>query len=301
VKILLTGGLGFIGKNFLIGRPKNWQVTSLDLVSDPAFEKKVLNTKFYQVDLTNVSALKKVAGKIKSKFDACLYLAANGDPALSVPDPLWDLRMTTETLINVVGAFDISKLIYLSSGAVYDGNKGLIHPHSLVDPKLPYAISHKAAEEYTRFFKSSGKVNDYVVIRFFGAYGPHEPKRKIYSNLVKAFGLRHESEFTIRGDGKNLIDAMEVSDAVAGLAKVIQAKKANLTIDFCKGEHPTITQLVRRAAETFDQKVKIKYEGRVPEYNNFYASNREFEKIFGFRPKISLEQGLKRLYRFYNE
>jgi len=291
MKILLTGGLGFIGKNFLLHRPRDWQVFALDIVEDNQFQKIIKNAKFFKINLTDDIKVKRLAQKLPS-FDVCLHLAANGDPALSVPDPLWDLRSTTETLVNICQNFKIKKMIYLSSGAVYNGNRGLVTPKTTVDPILPYAISHLAAEWYTRYLQ---KDKEYVVIRFFGAYGPYEPPRKIYTKLVKDFAIERRNEFVIRGNGQNLIDAMYVQDAIAGFVKVIKSQKANLTIDFCKGDHPNINHLVKEAAEIFNIKVKIKHEGQVPEYNQFYASPTEFQRLFGFKAKISLEEGLMKL------
>ena len=294
MKILLTGGLGFIGKNFLLHRPSDWQVFALDKTEDKNFQKKIKNAKFFKVELMDKNMVRILAKKMPN-FDACLHLAANGDPALSVADPLWDLRSTTETLINVGVNFDIKKLIYLSSGAVYDGSRGLISKRTVVNPLLPYAISHLAAENYCQYFQKSGKIKEYLIIRFFGAYGPYEPSRKIYTNLVKAFGVKKQREFIIRGNGKNLIDAMFIEDAVKGIVAAISSKKTNLTVDFCKGDHPTVNQLVQGATSVFNIKFGIKHHGQVPEYNQFYASPKEFEKLFGFRPEISFDEGLKKL------
>ena len=294
MKILLTGGLGFIGKNFLLHRPSDWQVFALDKTEDKNFQKKIKNAKFFKVELMDKNMVRILAKKMPN-FDVCLHLAANGDPALSVADPLWDLRSTTETLINVGVNFDIKKLIYLSSGAVYDGSRGLISKRTVVNPLLPYAISHLAAENYCQYFQKSGKIKEYLIIRFFGAYGPYEPSRKIYTNLVKAFGVKKQREFIVRGNGKNLIDAMFIEDAVKGIVAAISSKKTNLTVDFCKGDHPTVNQLVQGAASVFNIKVGIKHHGQVPEYNQFYASPKEFEKLFGFRPEISFDEGLKKL------
>src|SRR3972149_2921912 len=294
MKILLTGGLGFIGKNFLLHRPSDWQVFALDKTEDKNFQKKIKNAKFFKVELMDKNMVRILAKKMPN-FDVCLHLAANGDPALSVADPLWDLRSTTETLINVGVNFDIKKLIYLSSGAVYDGSRGLISKRRVVNPLLPYAISHLAAENYCQYFQKSGKIKEYLIIRFFGAYGPYEPSRKIYTNLVKAFGVKKQREFIIRGNGKNLIDAMFIEDAVKGIVAAISSKKTNLTVDFCKGDHPTVNQLVQGATSVFNIKFGIKHHGQVPEYNQFYASPKEFEKLFGFRPEISFDEGLKKL------
>lgn len=298
MKVLLTGGLGFIGKNFLLFRPKEWQVFVIDIAEDKEFKKNIKNAQFCQIDLTDNVKVKQLAQKMP-RFDVCLHLAANGDPALSVPEPLWDLKSTTATLINTCQYFRFGKLVYLSSGAVYNGNQGLVSPQTKIDPILPYAVSHYASEQYTKFFQKSGRIKDYVIIRFFGAYGRFEPPRKIYTNLVKAFGFEKRREFILRGNGKNFIDAMFADDAVEGLVRVIQSPETNLIVDFCKGDHPDINQLVKMAAQVFQTKVKIKHQGQIPEYNQFYASPKEFEKLFNFRPKISLKEGLTKLYQFY--
>lgn len=295
MKVLLTGALGFIGKNFLLHRPKSWQIVALDLIEDKKFQAQITNTQFYKIDLTNKEKVQTLS-KNFPKFDACLYLAANGDPAISVGELLRDLQATTETLINVGTSFRISKLIYLSSGAVYDGNTGLVTNKTIVNPTLPYSISHKASEDYVRYFQKSGKIKSYVIIRFFGAYGPHEPERKIYTKFVKAFGIEKNPKYVIHGDGNNLIDAMYAEDAVLGFSKVITASKTNLTIDFCKGDHPNITTLVKQVARIFKIEADIAYEKTVPEYNNFYASPRKFYEIFHFKPSISLQEGIIKLY-----
>jgi nucleoside-diphosphate-sugar epimerase len=299
MKVLLTGGLGFIGKNFLKSRPQNWQVTCLDIIKDQKFQENIGQTKFYQVDLSSSAKVKTLAEKITDEFDLCLVFAANGDPALSIVDPLSDLDSTVKTLVNTLTHFKIKKCLYLSSGAVYDGYKGLIGPSKPIIATLPYALTHKLAEDYVCYFQKIGKIESYIIIRFFGAFGPYEPPRKIYTKLVKAFGIARQQEFVVKGDGENLIDAMYVEDTIRGFLKAINSKKTNLLVDFCKGDHPSINQLVDKAAKTFNAKVKIKHEGQVPEYNNFYASNKNFEKLFDFRPEVSLEKGLIKLYEFY--
>ncbi len=299
MKILLAGGMGFIGKNFLLLRPKNWSVVSLDIIEDKIFQKNIKNCRFFSIDLTRESQVKRLANKIGQKFDVCLFVAANSDPALSVPKPLWDLRSSTETLINVVENFSIKKLVYFSSTAVYDSHEGLVNPTTPLEPTLPYSISHQAAEEYTRFFQKSGKVKEYLIIRFSGAYGPYEPPRKIYTKLVKSLATEGKKEFIIRGNGKNFIDAMYIQDAIEAIVKALKSTQTNLTIDCCHGDHLTINQLVQRAAKTFRVKVKIVHQGEVPEYNQFFSSPKEFEKMFDFRPKTPLEEGLKKLHQFY--
>lgn len=292
---MLPGGLGFIGRNFLLRRPTHWQVVSLDIVEDKTFQKKIKNAQFIRVDLADNNQVEKISQKFKQKFDICLFLAANGDPAYSVTNPREDIFATTFSFINVLEAFRIKKLLYFSSGAVYEGYRGQVLVKILPSPTLPYAITHLACEEYAKFYQQSKRISSYLIFRFFGAYGPYEPERKIYTKLVKAFAFKKTKEFVIRGNGQNQIDAMFVDDAVDGIIKAIKSAKTNLTVDFCAGKHLTINQLVKTSAAVFNQKVSIRHQGEVPEYNRFYALSREFEQLFNFKPKISMEEGLRRL------
>ena len=70
-------------------------------------------------------------------------------------------------------------VVYVSSGAVYDGLLGPVSPATAVSPRLPYAISKLASEQYLRFFaEHRGSVGSYINVRFFGAYGPYEPRER---------------------------------------------------------------------------------------------------------------------------
>jgi nucleoside-diphosphate-sugar epimerase len=136
----------------------------------------------------------------------------------------------------------------------------------------------------------------YVIIRFFGAYGPYEPERKIYTRLVKRFCLERKRSFTVYGDGRNLIDAMYVDDAVKGILKVIESEASNLTLDFCSENPITINELVYEAARIFGVGMpKLLHEGHTEEYILFHVSGRKMEESFDFRPKVKLNEGLREL------
>src|SRR5205814_10129350 len=99
-----------------------------------------------------------------------------------------------------------------------------------------------------------------------------EPGRKIYTRLVRAFAEEKTRTFIIRGDGRNLIDAMYVDDAVRGFLMLLGAESdagACETIDFASGTPLSIADLVRTAAATFGIDPEIRFTGEVPEYIEF--------------------------------
>ncbi|MFH1317231.1 MAG: NAD(P)-dependent oxidoreductase [Candidatus Woesearchaeota archaeon] len=303
MKVLITGASGFIGKNFLLKAPKDWKIFAFyNSSSDfPDFikENSLSNTTPVKCDLLEKEQIKTFFSS-NNDFDVCLYLAANANPTISVQDPKLDFDLNVTALINFLTYFKGKKLIFFSSGAVYDGIKGPAKGKPL-DPKLPYAISKLAAEQYINFFhKERHDFSNYVILRFFGAYGPHEPERKIYSQLVRSFGIEKNHEFTIRGDGTNLIDAMFIDDAIEGILKIIESERtSNKVIDFCIGNPLTIKELILEAAKTFGiNNPDIITQGTTAEPISFIGSSKEMKEICNFTPKTSLSDGLKILKDF---
>lgn len=303
MKVIITGASGFIGKNLMLQSPKTWEIVALyyQTLDFPQFLERhqLSHITPIRCDLTSTDEIEELVKQIGSHFDACVYLAANGNPGLSAEQPLLDLRLNTITLINFLSLVEVERFIYFSSGAVYDGISGFVSPEVKVNPKLPYAISNLASEQYIQFFAHRGNIGEYVILRFFGAYGPYEPERKIYTKLVRTFCLEDKNEFTIRGDGKNFIDAMYVEDTIEGILKVVESDKKNLIVDFCSGTPLTINELVKTAAATFQKHaIQIHHEGIVPEYICFYVSPESMDKLFGFRPHTSLQDGLIKFAEF---
>jgi len=300
MNIIITGAGGFIGKNLLLDLSRDHRILALDRsggLEEFIRGRGLENAAAATVELNDLPALGKLAGERGGEWDAVIYLAGNGDPAYSVTHPEADLADTVFGLLNFCRYFWAGKFIYFSSGAVYDGISGPVSPRSALDPRLPYAISKLADEGYVKFFKKNGRIGNYIILRFFGAYGPFEPPRKIYTRLVKAFALEKNPEFTIRGDGKNLIDAMYVGDAVRAVRAVLKSGVEDRVVDFCLGEPYAIEELVREAARIFGIEPRIRLEGEVPEYIDFRPSPREMEELFGFTPRVPLSEGLPLLAR----
>jgi UDP-glucuronate 4-epimerase len=302
-RLIVPGASGFIGRNLILAAPTDCEVVALYHTSHdfPTWVKQnnLPNVTVACCDLTDEEAVRELARRVGKRFDACVFLAANGDPAYSVEHPFLDLQATVVTLLHFLSHFEIDRFIYFSSGAVYDGLPGPVSPAVTVSPRLPYAITNWACEQYIQSFTHQGRVGQYVNLRFFGAYGPYEPQRKLYTRLVYRFAFERVAQFTVRGDGRNYIDAMYVEDTIRGILAVLENDQGNLTVDFCCGAPLTINELVEIAARTFGlADLKIEHAGQVPEYINFSASREAMAQWFGFRPQIPLEDGLQRFAEF---
>ena len=301
MKLLLTGASGFIGHNVLLRAPRDWEIVAV-YHRTPGLEQLVAeqgltNVRVERCDLLDAADVKALAGRI-GRPDAMLYLAANGDPAASAERPRWDLDSNTVAFVTTLEHCPADHVVYVSSGAVYDGLKGAVTPATPVSPLLPYAISKLASEQYLRFFAERRQtVSSYVNVRFFGAYGPYEAPRKITTKWLTAI-RDGQREFVIRGNGQNLIDFMYVDDAVDGFLALTKAAGTRATVDFASGTPVSVNEIVQAMARVAGVDVSVRHEGAVAEYIEFRSADTTMRETYGCVPRVSFDSGLQRLQAF---
>lgn len=302
--VLLTGASGFLGRNFILNAPASWRILAV-YNSDPGFDQFVETLQrpgltAARCDLTDAQAVATVLDTHGREWDRCLYLAAKVDIPWSVREPKNDLLVNVTSLLNLLECVQAGKLIYFSSGAVYDGLTGEIPPESPCAPTLPYAISKLTSERYVRFFSERRKsVGEYLIVRFFGAYGPYEASHKIYTQLIRRFVLEGQNHYKLYGDGQNLIDAMYVSDAVDAVIAMLSGDHWNDTVNLAGGNPRTIESLAQETAEILGvRNVTIEKQGVAHEHNHFWGSTAEMRRFYGFEPKVDLAEGMTRFSEF---
>ncbi|HJN42770.1 MAG TPA: NAD(P)-dependent oxidoreductase [Vicinamibacterales bacterium] len=300
MRLLVTGASGFVGRNLLLGTDSDWVVFAIYRRSTdfPAWVRAngLGHVVPIKCDLAIQEDVVALGRQLGGRTDVIVHLAANGDPAYSVRDPRGDLLDGPVSLVTLLTSVACDRLVYFSSGAVYDGLEGLVGPETPVEPTLPYAISKFACERYVQHFRSEGQISSYVIVRFFGAYGRYEPERKLFTRLVRWAGDASGSPFEVRGDGENLIDALHVDDLVRAVRLMMVAGVANHVVDLSSGAPLTINELVNRASLILGRpEGRIRHADTVPEYIRFSVSPDRMRRLYGFEPAIELEDGLLRL------
>ena len=301
MRVIVTGASGFIGHNVLLRAPRDWQITAVYHRTE-GLEAFVAAHGLNHVtpvrcDLMDLDSVVQLAART-GRADAVLYLAANGDPVASAERPRWDLESNAVALVNFLEHCLADHVVYVSSGAVYDGLIGPVSPPTALSPRLPYAISKLAAEQYVRFFAERRKtIGSYLNVRFFGAYGPYEPLRKITTRWMRAV-MDGQRALTVRGDGENLIDFMYVDDAVDGFLALTAAVGQRGTVDFASGAPISVNDVVRAMGRTLGVEIAISHAGHSEEYIQFHTVDTAMSDRFGVRPAIALADGVARLQHF---
>ncbi len=304
MKVLLTGAAGFLGRNLLLQAPADWEIVALYRGGEafPGFVRGLANPRITAVpcDLSDPAAVSRLCETHGAEWESCVYLAAKVDIPWSVREPNQDLLANVSPLLNLLERVRVAKLVYFSSGAVYDGCQGEATPSTPVRPTLPYAISKLACERYVESFVCRRRtVERFLTVRFFGAYGPFEAEHKIYTRLIRAFCVDKQDTYTLYGDGQNLIDAMYVDDAVDAVRRMLAGSHWNDTVNLAGGHPITVESLVRQVAAAIHAgTVRIEKQGVAHESNQFWGSTREMKEIFGFEPRVPLAEGIQRFRDF---
>ena len=297
IKILVAGASGFIGRNFLELAPRDIEIigiyNSSKDIQNFVKNKNLKNVKLYKCDLTKEGETKELFEKIGKKFGYCLYLASNVNVPLSKENPKKDAELTIFTFLNFMQSCEnINRLVYLSTAGVYDGNNGIVTTETKLNPKVPYCISKAVAEQYVKFFHSIGKISEYAIIRFGGAFGLYS-ERKFMTSLIRDIYINKKNEIEVYGDGTNIINVMYVKDAIKALLAALSSKKSNLITNLGQ-ENLTIKETVERAAKALGKKVKIKYTPRLEKQKYIdFKIKVDFNETFNFNPDYSFEDGIK--------
>lgn len=303
MRLLVTGAAGFLGRNVLLTVPRSWQVVALYRPGNVAFlqfvsQHELRNVQPVACDVTDIHQVQHIMADCGNVFDSCLALASNTSIPLSIEQPAQDLSINTLGLLTILETCVFDHVVFLSTGTVYDGLTGRVGPTSAVFPVLPYAISKLTSEQYIRaFVRYRQTLKHATIIRFFGAYGPYEPERKLYTKLVRQFAFERNPCFTVTGDGEDYIDAMYVDDACQALMAVLQTSPEEriCCIDLGAGRGERVNQVVTRAAHLFGVEPQIQHIGTPASYIQFCIDARPFAHRYNFSTTIPLEVGLKRL------
>jgi UDP-glucose 4-epimerase len=301
MKILVTGGAGFIGSalaNHLAGLGHRVRVVD-DLSSgDPSVLDNAIA--FTRGDVRDIPKLWTLLRDVEVVY----HLAARVSVSESVLYPVEYNEVNvggTVSLMTAVRDAGVRRVVLASSGTVYgEQEEQPVKESALARPPNPYAVSKLASEYY---LSALGALYDIevVMLRIFNAYGPGQAVPPSHPPVIPHF-IRQAlsgSTPTIFGSGKQSRDFIYISDVVDALTTAGMVDDADgLIINIGSGEEVSINDLVKKIEEFMGKRVLALHNpGQSGGVSRLVADAELAKKILGFRAKVDIDEGLRLLLR----
>ena len=297
-KSIITGGAGFIGSNLTdhlvrIGH----KVIILDnFVSGKKNNLAHHKKKDVKIVKLDISKSKNLYRYFKG-VDYIFHLAGLAEIIPSIKNPKQYFDNNVIGSLNVVEAAKkakIKKLIYAASSSCYGTPKSFpTSEKDKIDLKHPYAVTKFMGEELIMKYASIFNMPN-ISFRFFNVYGPRLNTSGQYSAVIGNFlsQTRKKKPLTIVGNGKQTRDFIHVDDLANAFIKVIKSKSVNKIYNLGSGKRTSINTI----AKIFGGKKKF-IPIRPGEPKNSLANISKIKKEINWKPKITIEVGIKRLLK----
>ena len=304
MKILVTGGAGFIGShlveellsneheilifdNCLTGKKENLEITG--------------NFTFINDDFGSEKSL-----EVIEKFDPdiCFHLAAQSSVVVSVVNPALDFEhniLQPIKLIQVLLKSNCKKFVFTSSGGTIFGEPSVI-PTAEEDyadePESPYGVAKKRLNELIKIMLKNSSMT-YSILNLSNVYGPRQDPHG-EAGVVSIFANKYlkNEEPTIYGDGEQTRDYIYVKDVVSALIKASKIEE-NHFLNIGTGIETSVNDLANSMKIQFKSEINPIYKpAREGELNRSVLNNTKAKKELNWKPEYSLDDGMKQVFNW---
>ncbi len=303
MKILVTGGAGFIGSwvsdTFL---ENDHEVVIIDDLSTGREENIPVDAKFIKCDIRDYDTVEKIISNFKP--DIIDHHAAQIDVRKSVENPMHDAEINilgTLHLIESAIRNKVKKFVFASTGGAIYGEPEIIPADEKTDPFpiSPYGTSKYAVEKYLGYYNSVHGF-DYVALRYANVYGPRQNPHgeagvvAIFCNRIMA-----GKPCTVFGDGGQTRDYVYVEDIAKANLKSLNAPVGSYNIG--TGIETSVNDLISELKKSSGTAFEVNYaEERPGEVQSISLEVTQAEKILGWKPSVNLGDGIQKTWNWFN-
>ncbi|UCD84411.1 MAG: NAD-dependent epimerase/dehydratase family protein [Deltaproteobacteria bacterium] len=304
MKILVTGGAGFIGSHVVDGYVADGnEVIVIDNLSRGKKENINTHARFFQLDIRDP----KIEEIFKSEMPEVVnHHAAQIDVRKSVEEPLCDAEANILGTINLLQnchKFQVKRILFASSGGAIYGEQKMFpasEDHQVASLS-PYGISKLAGENYLFYYKAVHNMS-YLSLRYANVYGPRQdPYGEAGVVAIFAQKLLQGQQPVINGDGKQTRDYVYIDD-------VVEANRIALQNNYCgeinigTGVETTVNEIFKILVEITETDISETHGPPKPgEQRRSCLDCSLAEKVLGWRPKTELQEGLRRTVESFRE
>jgi UDP-glucose 4-epimerase len=295
MKVLVTGGAGFIGSHIVEHFQRRASVVVLDNLRS-GFES---NLRGFQYGWVRGSILDRdLVRRAMDGVDFVFHLAAMISVPESMQKPIDCVEINTVgtlTVLEEAARAKVKKLVFSSSAAIYGNNPETPKREAMVpEPRSPYAVTKLDGEYYCKMFVDEGRLPT-ACLRYFNVFGPRQDPKSQYAAAVPIFidrAVKNEP-ITIYGDGEQTRDFVYVKDIAAANAFFAIETPATGVFNVACGQRITIRELAATICQLTGSKSEIKYAAeRAGDVKHSLASVEKIRNA-GFQPRNDFADGLR--------
>jgi UDP-N-acetylglucosamine/UDP-N-acetylgalactosamine 4-epimerase len=314
MRILITGGAGFIGSNLVSALLKDKRVTlirvldnlatgSLANINEFSGNKKF---EFKEGDIRNYA----MCLEATSGIDCISHQAALGSVPRSINDPLTTNEVNITGTLNIFNAAkenNCKRVVYAASSSTYGDHPGLPKVEDIIgNPLSPYAVTKYVNELYAKVYGNLYGM-EIIGLRYFNIFGPKQNPQGAYAAVIPLFAeaLLKNVPPTINGDGNHSRDFTYVDNAVQAniLALFTDNKEAvNQVYNIACGHQTSLLELFNGLKKEAGSLLEpVHGPERKGDVKHSLADISKAKKYLGYKPVISVQEGLTKTFNWYKE
>jgi UDP-glucose 4-epimerase len=300
VRVLITGGLGFIGSHLVetfLGA--GWEVVVVDRAVSPYFTVPA-GVRLVEAELDNRGAL----GTALRGVDVVFHLAWTGESLASSQDMRTHVELNllpSLRLFELCEEAGVGRVVFFSSGGTAYGPAETLpipeeHPRR---PISPYGLTKTTVEDFLAMHGSQFGL-DYVVVRPSVPYGERQSPRGVQGAVAVFLGKALRGEpIVIWGDGSVVRDYFYVGDLARGCLLAATTPEGRQAFNFGGGNGITMNRLVELVRQVTGRAVEVRYEeGRAFDVPELVLDIERARRVLGWSPAVAIEEGLERTWRW---
>jgi len=306
MRILVTGGAGFIGSNTVdaLVATAAHEISIIDDLSAGKPDQVNPSARFYQADIRDAGEVSRIVAS--ERPEVMIHFAAQMDVRRSVADPAADAQVNLVGFLNLMEAgrqHGLRRVVFSSTGGAIYGEQDFFpadesHP---CRPVSPYGVAKFATESYLYFYGAQYGI-DYAAMRYANVYGPRQDPHGDAGVVAIFCGrLLENKPVTIFGDGEQTRDYVYVGDVVCANVAAVSAAVTG-PINIGTGIETSINRLYQTLAGVAKSGQAPAYApGRPGEQSRSAIAAGRAERELGWKPQVTLEEGLRRTYEFFRQ
>ncbi len=308
MKVLVTGGAGFIGSEFVRKAVRlDYEVSVVDTLTYAGDLERLREVegryRFYKVDISDREALEEVF--VREKPQVLVHFAAESHVDRSILYPQAFVKTNVEGTLNLLDlsrVYSVERFINVSTDEVYGelGDEGRFTEDSPLKPNSPYSVSKAAQDMLGRaYFRTYGL--PVITVRPSNNYGPWQyPEKLIPVVIYKAL---KDSPIPVYGTGNNVREWLYVSDCAEAILMVMEKGVPGEVYNIASGIEKRNIEVVRLILDLLGKSYDlIEFVQDRPGHDYRYAMSADkIEKELGWRAKTNFEEGLKLTVEWYLE